>query len=194
MTESNQPYLISSDLLKSRRELSAKQLIVLGLLLRGVSKEEAARQANISVSSIWRWLKRGSAFEEAFTLGKIDLWEASLWRTKRMTGLALDALESILKSKDERLRLRAAEIILKYAQPTMSVSSVDDSEHLMNREWSRVQDRKEKQRYYRPEHYRDFECEIAGRTKKGRMKFDRSEFHRNEREYRNLVEGNTNKN
>lgn len=189
VTESDRSYLFSSELMKFGRELTAKQLIVLDLLLQGVSKEEAAKQADVGVSSIWRWLKRGSVFEEAFTLSKADIWEAALWRVKRMTGLALDTLEDTLESKNERLRLRAAELILKYSLPTSSVRRVEDGDHALGRKWSQLRDEKEKQRYFRPEHYRDHEFEIAGRTKKGRMKFDRSEFHKNEAAYKKLANG-----
>ncbi len=84
-------------------------------LLEAPSVAEAARRSGVSRATIYNWLKKPHFRAELDHARRAD-HQARLNRLRSMVAPALDALEGLLKSEDERIRLRAAAEVLKAYQ------------------------------------------------------------------------------
>ena len=187
--EPQEEYCYSPRLMLKRRDLTPTQSKVIDLLLQGKTKEEAAKIAEINPSTIWRWLTKGSVFEEVYTLAKADIWASAQWRLKKLAGKALDVMADLLSSEDERIRLRAAESILKLSPTVQSPPILVDTDDAASKQTRQDMDRREKERYYKKEHYRTMESDFPRLTKSGKFKTDRSVYYRNEAAYKKLANG-----
>ncbi len=84
-------------------------------LLEAPSVAEAARRSGVSRATIYNWLKKPHFRAELDHARRAD-HQARLNRLRSMVAPALDALEGLLKSEDERIRLRAAAEVLRAYQ------------------------------------------------------------------------------
>lgn len=182
-------YLIEPKKIPRRRKLSANQQRVLELLLQGRSKAQAAREVGIHVSSVFRWLKRGSPFEEEYWLTRADIWETLQWRLRCLGTKAIDNMEQLLDSGDENIKLKATQFLLKIIALGSEEPRVVDVDTLPEQERENIGPKWD-ERYYGAEIYKEVEGEIIdhynGVT---RFRSCHKKHRKNEKKYKKLADG-----
>lgn len=92
-------------------ELSSQQFKTITCLVAANSIEEAAHEAHVSRSSIYRWLQEeGFCIELSRT--REALFNETMARLQSATAASVTVLGELLKSRHEAIRLRAAGVIL----------------------------------------------------------------------------------
>jgi hypothetical protein len=104
--------------LRSRNELSERQRTAVELLLRGMSDHEVAAQVGVDRGKIFRWRSKSVAFQRELDRQRRALWERSAGRIRAMVDPALEILQKQLTSGDEKVALRAAAVLLRFATPS----------------------------------------------------------------------------
>jgi transposase len=108
--------LLIDRFLRRRNELSERQKNAVELLLQGLSDQEVAAHVRADRSTIFRWRKL-TAF-----VGELDRQrqlraERAANQLQSMVPSALKILQQQLESEDDRERLRAVSILLRFATP-----------------------------------------------------------------------------
>jgi len=103
--------------MRSRNELTQRQHGAVQLLLRGLSDEEAAKQLGVDRGTIYRWRKT-VPFQRELDHQRRALWERSAGQLHAMVQPALDILSRQLASTDEKVAMRAAAVLLRFATPS----------------------------------------------------------------------------
>lgn len=93
--------------------LSANQTRAIAALLGARDVRDAAKQSGISERTIFRWLN-DSAFQSAMQEAEAQAIAQAVRRLAALCGLALDTLESVMKSKSASasVKVRAADVVL----------------------------------------------------------------------------------
>jgi hypothetical protein len=104
--------------LRSRNELSERQRNAVELLLRGMSDQEVSAQLGVDRGTIFRWRSKSVAFQRELDRQRRALWERSAGRIQAMVDPALEILQKQLASGDEKVALRAAAVLLRFATPS----------------------------------------------------------------------------
>jgi HEAT repeat protein len=129
--------------LRSRNELSERQQNAVELLLHGMGDNEVATQVGVDRTTIFRW-RKSIAFQRELDRQRRRLWEQSAGEIQSMVQPALSILRKQLASADEKVAIRAAAVLLRFATPSrlapaaMSASSAsppraaarDDRQHV----------------------------------------------------------------
>ncbi len=114
--------------LKSRNELSERQRKAVELLLRGMGDQEVANQLGVDRGTILRWRSKSVAFQRELDRQRRRLWEQSAGQIQSMVEPALAILRKQLASEDERMAIRAAAVLLRFATPSrLSPAAVSSS-------------------------------------------------------------------
>ncbi len=103
--------------LRLRNELSERQMNAVGLLLRGMGDEEVGTQVGVDRGTVYRWRKL-IAFQRELDRQRRRLWEQSAGEIQSMVGPALSILRKQLASDDEKIAIRAAAVLLRFATPS----------------------------------------------------------------------------
>ena len=106
-----------------REALTTQQSEAIVHLLDAPSVAEAARQAGVARATLYNWLKKPH-FRAELDQARRAEHQVRLNRLRVMTTAALDALEGLLASDDERIQLRAASEVLRAYQRLVSQEQV----------------------------------------------------------------------
>jgi hypothetical protein len=93
--------------------LSIQQELALHALMSGATQAEAAERANVARETVWRWMQDDAEFLAALNRVRTGLAEATLDRLRLARFEAIDVLVQLLKSDDPRMRLLAAQTVLR---------------------------------------------------------------------------------
>lgn len=91
--------------------LNEVQLKCLELLTQGVKKTKIAKDLQINRREIYRWLEE-EEFKKTFDKMTQNYLTIAQANAKRLAPLAVETIEKLLKSKNERVRLDAAREVL----------------------------------------------------------------------------------
>jgi hypothetical protein len=108
-------------------ELSVDQVTVIYCLLSGKTQREAAQAAKVNESTVSRWMHQDAAFIAAYNAGLQSVYDASMAELLDLRRKATQTLGEMQEKGDWRKRLKAAELILKYApaRPEMPTNQDD---------------------------------------------------------------------
>lgn len=104
--------------MRSRNELSERQHTAVELLLRGMADQEVAGQLGVDRGTVLRWRSKSIAFQRELDRQRRRLWEQSAGEIQSMVGPALSILRKQLASDDEKIAIRAAAVLLRFATPS----------------------------------------------------------------------------
>ena len=105
-------------------ELRPKQFNFLVHLLNGHNIAEAARKANVSEVTARKWWK-DPLFQEEFRQAQETIMATLRTKLTSATDRAVEALNTLLHSKDETSILRAARILLENYSKLVEIYSLD---------------------------------------------------------------------
>ena len=94
-------------------ELSIQQETALHALMSGATQAEAAERAGVARETVWRWLQDDPEFVAALNRIRTGLAESTIDRLRLARFEAIEVLVQLLKSDDPRLRLLAAQTVLR---------------------------------------------------------------------------------
>jgi transcriptional regulator with XRE-family HTH domain len=98
-------------------ELSIQQETALHALMSGATQAEAAERAGVARETVWRWLQDDAEFVAALNRIRKGLAEATIDRLRLARFEAIEVLVQLLKCDDPRLRLLAAQTVLRATAP-----------------------------------------------------------------------------
>ena len=97
------------------KTLTAKQARVIPYLLAAPSLEEGCKRARVSKVTVYGWLKQ-EVFQQELKRHRDELIDRALDSLKANVSKATETLVTLLDSKSEPIRARAAEDIIEFAQ------------------------------------------------------------------------------
>lgn len=159
-SEFDRSFILDCGGIQFRRKLSNKQQRALELLLQGKTQTEVASELEIDPSTVWRWLRLGTAFEDQYRQARAEIWSSMRWRLRQLGSKALDVLETSLSSEDERIRLKAAIEITRAVElgaPEPPAIEINDFF-----KGDTINVKRERERYFEPEYYLPEETDFAG--------------------------------
>ena len=104
--------LTQDELHNEERGLTAQQWQAVSLLVAGRRQVDVAQELGVTEETVSRW-KALPTFTAALNMGVRDAYEGTLGKVRTVAQDALDVLQELLKSKDERVRLSAALSMLR---------------------------------------------------------------------------------
>jgi hypothetical protein len=104
----------------SKSELTSQQVATIDLLIAGAGLTETAEKVGVSRQILWQWKIRNPLFIAVLNEKRQELWGQQLERLRSLVGKAIDVLEEVLDSQNERLKVQVALHILR-----ASLSGVD---------------------------------------------------------------------
>ncbi len=105
--------------------LSEKQLIALPVILGAKSITEGCREAEVSKTTFYEWMKTPD-FKAEFIRQRNELVSIALDELKACTGEAVQALRELLKSKKETVRLKTATAILDHVGKFIELEEIEE--------------------------------------------------------------------
>ena len=105
--------------------LQGKKQVAIEALGKGLSVEKASELANVSRTSLYRWLKEPDFQAEIYRIQSEMIGRLSL-RLLNICELAIQALEDGLNSRDIKLRLKVAEIALSRLPSLSELGSLNE--------------------------------------------------------------------
>ena len=99
------------------KHLSERQKTAIELLLQGGTDAQVAQQIGVDRVTVFRW-RKNPAFAREMERQRARLWEQSAGRLHSMVDPALDILQKQLAGDDPKTALRAAAILLRFANPS----------------------------------------------------------------------------
>src|SRR5215510_12103538 len=100
------------------KTLTTRQSRIIPYLLAAPSLEEGCKRARVSKVTVYGWLKQ-EVFRYELKRQRDELIERALDSLKANVSKATETLVTLLDSKSEPIRARAAEDILEYAQKAL---------------------------------------------------------------------------
>ena len=101
----------------SKNKLTAKQEQVLADLVSGKNRSEAAEAAGVKAETVSGWMADDDLLVATLNSRYKDQWEASTARLRALVGPALETVEGLLQSEDEKIRLGAAALSQEFGVP-----------------------------------------------------------------------------
>lgn len=89
-------------------QLTAKQRVVLPLLLQGMTTEEAGKAAGVNRATISNWRGTNKAFKSCEDRMRRQALEDARLALRALAGKAIKAFEQSLSSENERVKFEAA--------------------------------------------------------------------------------------
>lgn len=125
---------------KSSKKLSAKQQRAIVLIVEGESITKIASEIGVDRSTIYRWQHENPVFMAELGRVKSSLWDASQEKLRNAWMAAIDAIIEMLDSEDERMRMKAAELMLGMdikapSSPTSEMAAETVINKRRNDEW-----------------------------------------------------------
>jgi hypothetical protein len=90
-----------------RASLTPKQESVMLRLLGGESQSEAAANEGVDPTTLSRWMRLGSAFEEIYRERRSEIWESHKQRIVRLVGVACNRIYDMMLDDDQAIALKA---------------------------------------------------------------------------------------
>lgn len=118
-----------------REEMTPQQSQAIAHLMEAPSVAEAARRAGVARATIYNWLKKPHFRGELDNARRAED-QARLNRLRSMVEPALEALEGLLASEDERIRLRDAAEVLRAYQRLAAEPAAMPALELPGEEWT----------------------------------------------------------
>ncbi|MBI2900068.1 MAG: hypothetical protein HYY17_07770 [Planctomycetes bacterium] len=109
----------------SEDALTARQRKAIPILVSSTTREAGCDAAKIARSTLSKWLNDPS-FVKALENAEARAYCASLARVQRLAGSAAEALEGLLRSEVESIRLRAAVEILTHGLKARDAIEIDE--------------------------------------------------------------------
>jgi hypothetical protein len=106
--------------------LSRKQMKVIPVIIAAKSVTEGVKQAGISKTLFYNWLKQES-FKNEFISRQNDIIDAAFLEIKGLASLAVAKLGSLLESEKDTVRLKATTAVLEH------ISKMIEAEELTKR-------------------------------------------------------------
>lgn len=104
--------LTEDELYSEEYGLTAQQWQAVSLLVAGRRQVDVAQELGVTEETVSRW-KTLPTFTAALNMGVRDAYEGTLGKVRTVAQDALDVLQDLLKSQDERVRLSAALSMLR---------------------------------------------------------------------------------
>ena len=98
---------------ENTKQLKSKQTSAIDLLASGKSVSEVAAEVGVTRQTIYNWQAKDEEFQDEFGQKLAELKQAQSQRTAEIVEKAFAAIESLLDSEDEKVRLKAATEVLK---------------------------------------------------------------------------------
>jgi transposase len=108
--------LAAMRILRPKRHLGERQKAAIELLLQGLADQDVAAQLGVDRSTIFRW-RRLPLFARELDAQRQLRRERAANQLQSMVPSALKILQQQLDSKDDRVRMRAVSILLRFATP-----------------------------------------------------------------------------
>ena len=105
---------------ENRDDLSHTQLLAIELLLTGKNFVTVAQQVGVDARTVRRW-RRDEAFCAALARRCHEVWDVAAERMRALVHPAIDVLEAEVHDEYDRSRVRAAGMILRFADLRKSV-------------------------------------------------------------------------
>lgn len=93
--------------------LRKEQQQVIEELISGKSRLEAAEESGVTVDDIRDWQKNDTLFVATLNQEQQDLYRDQTERFRSLAGEAISAIEALLTSENESVKLRAAALVMK---------------------------------------------------------------------------------
>lgn len=94
-------------------ELSPKQIQAVGMLLDGQGVSEVAAEIGVARQTVSKWLNEDPYFMAAMNRGRLELWNGTQDRVRKITSKALEVVSDTLNDTEDPRRLDAAMGVLK---------------------------------------------------------------------------------
>ena len=94
--------------------LSDKQRIAIDLLLQGKSQTAVAERVEVTRRTLYTW-RQDESFRAELARRRRELWDGAAERLRALVHPALDVLEEEVHDEYDRSRVRAADMILRFA-------------------------------------------------------------------------------
>lgn len=92
-------------MLQQNAPLNAAQDKALAALLAGMTQSEAAKEAGVDRTTIYRWLQSDFAFQARLNAGRRERWDADQVRLAALTSKALATVEKAVEDGDVKASL-----------------------------------------------------------------------------------------
>lgn len=96
-----------------KQQLTDQQMKAIDALIGGANQTEAATVAGCERHSIGRWLRTDAQFIAEYNSRRYAAQNDNAERLRNLGAKALDTVESLLKSPDEKMQWRAAALVLQ---------------------------------------------------------------------------------
>ena len=98
---------------ENKKQLKSKQTSAIDLLTSGKNVSEVAAEVGVTRQTIYNWQAKDEEFQDEFGQRLAELKQSQSQRTAEIVEKAFAAIESLLDSEDEKVRLKAATEVLK---------------------------------------------------------------------------------
>lgn len=98
---------------ENKKKMKSNQTSAIDLLASGKSVSEVAAEIGVTRQTIYNWQAKDGEFQDEFGQKLAELKQAQSQRTAEIVEKAFAAIESLLDSEDEKVRLKAATEVLK---------------------------------------------------------------------------------
>ena len=106
---------LPSDDIDAPEELSEEQLQAIPLIIQGKSDAEVGEAIGRTRETVNRWRNHDEDFSDALDDARDSFMESQLVAVSAGAQMAVSALEELLNSEDDKVRLQAASLLLKTA-------------------------------------------------------------------------------
>ena len=96
-------------------QLSDTQCRAIELALAGYRPSQIARSLNLTRKTLWRWKSQDPDFQQALADARADRQYFAIERCQALASRATSVLANFLDGPDDKLRLRAAHLLLQAA-------------------------------------------------------------------------------
>lgn len=136
-----------------QQTLRPRQVRFLSILLSSSSIAEAARKMGISEKTARRWIKEDALFRAELECIKSSMFQTSVDSLQEAIETAVNVLKECMSNTEVAAicRIRAAEVVLKYALEAHSLQTVEDRIADLERRLSAKADERKTHVQYRDE-------------------------------------------
>jgi len=106
--------------------LTDRQLIAVELLAAGRAVTVVARTLEVDRKTLFVW-RQGDAFRGALQRRRREIWSDSAQRLRGMVEPSLDILDQQLHDKYDRVRFRAAQSVLRFADLRKTIAAPEEN-------------------------------------------------------------------
>ena len=122
-----------------KRTLTAEQAQALDLVLAGKTPAEVAGDLSVPEAEVIGWQMGDPVFVAELNRRRLAAWEADSQRLRSLAAVALDKVEELVTSGDDKaLALKAATTILKIHQ-TQGKPKGETSPEAVEQDWARAE-------------------------------------------------------